>query len=165
MTFTDVEEFKKIGFTGFKSINELFFNSSLIPDIKGVYCIFHLNDKGCDFLLEGCGGHFKKKNPNVALLELQNNWVKNTNVIYIGKAGGEGKKATLRSRLKQYLQFGQGKPVGHWGGRYIWQLKDSQDLIICWKPLGKQEPRAYEAELISEFVSKFGKRPFANLVD
>jgi hypothetical protein len=118
-----------------------------------------------EFLEKGCGGHFKGKNPNVAISELQKNWVNDAKVVYIGKAGGTGKKATLKSRLKQYLHFGLGKPVGHWGGRLIWQLKHSSDLVICWKSLPTDEPRDYEAKLIKLFISKFGKRPFANLAD
>ena len=92
MNFTEVEDLKKLGFIGFKSIGQLFSDNSSIPDIKGVYCIFYNNDMACDFLVEGCGGHFKKKNPNVTLLDLQKNWVNESKVVYIGKAGGEGKK-------------------------------------------------------------------------
>jgi hypothetical protein len=165
MTFNNIDEFKDLGFVGFKSINELFLNSSILPNERGVYCIFHSKNGNREFIEVGCGGHFKGKNPNVSLLDLETNWVKDAKVVYIGKAGGAGKQATLRSRLKQYLNFGQGKPVGHWGGRLIWQLKHSSDLIICWKPLPNIEPREYEAELIKSFFTKFGKRPFANLAD
>jgi hypothetical protein len=28
---------------------------------------------------------------------------------------------------------GRGELAGHWGGRYIWQLSDSADLIAAWK--------------------------------
>ena len=52
MNFTDVEDFKKSGFTGFKSIGELFVDSSSIPDVKGVYCIFYNDDMVCDFLID-----------------------------------------------------------------------------------------------------------------
>ncbi len=34
------------------------------------------------------GGHFKKRNPTVELLELENKWIANSIVIYIGKVGG-----------------------------------------------------------------------------
>lgn len=44
------------------------------------------------------------------------------------------------------MSFGQGKPVGHWGGRLIWQLEDVKDLIVCWKVLEKEEPRDVEKE-------------------
>jgi hypothetical protein len=165
MTFNNINEFKDLGFVGFKSISDLFLNNSILPNERGVYCIFHPLNRNSEFVEVGCGGYFKGKNPNVSLIDLETNWVEDANLIYIGKAGGSGKKATLRSRLKQYLNFGQGKPVGHWGGRLIWQLKHSSNLLICWKELPTIEPREYEAELIKSFVSKFGKRPFANLAN
>ena len=106
----------------------------------------------------GTGGYFKGKNPNVTLSELNANWVENTKVVYIGKA------TSLKPRLKQYFSFGQGKNVGHYGGRFIWQLRYSKELIVCWKSLST-DPREYEADLIKQFVELFGKRPFANLKD
>ncbi|WP_208644989.1 hypothetical protein [Mucilaginibacter kameinonensis] len=165
LTFNDLKEFKEMGFEGFKSISELFQSSSTLPDEQGVYCILTPINGICNFLEVGCGGHFKGKNPNVSLQELKRNWVLGSQVIYIGKAGGEGRKSTLRTRLRQYLKFGHGKPVGHWGGRLIWQIQNSSDLIVCWKSLPSQEPREYEAELIRHFVSRFGQRPFANFTD
>ncbi len=90
---------------------------------------------------------------------LKSKWVDNTKVVYIGKA------TSLKSRLKQYFSFGQGKNIGHYGGRFIWQVKYSKDLIVCWKSLPTDERREFEANLIKLFVSVFGKRPFANLAD
>ena len=159
MTFNDIEEIKNAGFTGFKKMSELFLDSSMLPDNKGVYFILNLDNKPGEFLAVGTGGYFKGKNPNVSLKELKSNWVVNTKVVYIGKA------TSLKSRLRQYFGFGQGKNIGHYGGRFIWQLKYSKDLVVCWKSLLTDEPRAFEANLIKIFVSKFGKRPFANLVD
>jgi hypothetical protein len=165
MDFNNIDSIKKEGFSGFKTMSELFIDDSSIPKIKGVYLVLHVNGKKPDFLPTGTGGHFKGKDPNVSLDELRSNWVDNSLVVYIGKAGGATSSATLHSRLKQYLKFGQGKNVGHWGGRLIWQLKHADDLIICWKPLPNEDPRTIESQLIKEFVSKFSKRPFANLVD
>jgi hypothetical protein len=85
--------------------------------------------------------------------------------MYIGKAGGEASNATIKSRLKQYFGFGQGKNVGHWGGRLIWQLASSKSLIVCWKTLPNDDPRLFETQLIRNFVSEFKNRPFANLAD
>jgi len=65
--------------------------------MKGVYCILCCNNQKCEFLKPGCGGHFKNKDPNVSLSELQANWIENTDVVYIGKAGGAGKITTLTS--------------------------------------------------------------------
>lgn len=165
MNFTDIDEIKKNGFIGFIKIDDLFRDSSIIPNIKGVYLILHLDNRTPNFLTIGSGGHFKGKNPNVSLTELESNWVDNTIVVYIGKAGSDRSRATLRSRLKQYFGFGQGKNIGHYGGRFIWQIKSSKDLIVCWKSLPTEDPRTIESNLIRQFVSTFGHRPFANLVD
>jgi hypothetical protein len=165
MNFTDIKQLEQFGFIGFKSIKELQSNPSILPSTPGVYLILRPDKAVKEFLEIGCGGHFKGKNPNVGLTELISNWVDNTKVLYIGKAGGLGRQATLKSRLKQYLDFGKGKPVGHWGGRLIWQLKNSNELIICWKPLITEEPREFEGKLIQLFYSRYNKRPFANLAD
>ena len=84
-------------------------------------------------------------------------------MIYIGKAGGSNSRATLHSRLKQYMRFGEGEPVGHWGGRLIWQLENHRELTVCYKTLANSEPREEEKKLILEFESIHGKIPFANL--
>lgn len=118
------------------------------------------------FLEVGTGGFFKEQDPNVAVEELQEKWVDGSHVMYIGKAGGKEGKATLKSRLKQYLGFGAGKAVGHRGGRYIWQLSDSRSLVVCWKILHDEEPRDVEARMIQDFKREHnGQRPFANLQD
>ena len=165
MDFNNIDDIKKAGFTGFKKMSELFIDSSSIPKIKGVYLVLNPNFKKAEYLQIGTGGHFKGKNPNITLDELKSNWVDNSLVVYIGKAGSETSNATLHSRLKQYFGFGQGKNIGHWGGRLIWQLKNSADLVVCWKALPTADPRTVEADLIQDFVSKFSNRPFANLAD
>jgi hypothetical protein len=163
MNFT-IEGIKKEAFTGFKTMKELFNDNSAIPQMKGIYMVLNLS-KEKEFLSVGTGGFFKGKNPNVSIQELENNWVENAIVVYIGKAGGEESDATLQSRLGQYFRFGQGKNVGHYGGRLIWQLKNSADLVVCWKELPTEDPRMVETGLIREFVTQFSKRPFANLTD
>jgi hypothetical protein len=165
MDFNSIDQIKKAGFIGFKKMSELLVDSSAIPKIKGVYLVLNPNYKKAEYLQIGTGGHFKGKNPNVLIDELKSNWVENSLVVYIGKAGSETSKATLNSRLKQYFGFGQGKSIGHWGGRFIWQLKHCNDLIVCWKPLLNENPRTTENILIKKFVSEFSKRPFANLTD
>ena len=164
MDFKDIEQIKKAGFLGFKTMKELFAYSSSIPKIMGVYLILNQTKK-IEFLTVGTGGHFKGKNPNVSLSGLKEHWVDDTIVVYIGKAGKAGSKATLRSRLQQYFGFGQGKNIGHYGGRLIWQLGNSNDLVVCWKPLPDDDPRTVEAELIRQFVEQYSKRPFANLTN
>jgi hypothetical protein len=165
MNFNNLEEIKSHGFQGFQKISDLQSNPSPLPNQMGVYFVLRLETTPPSFLEKGCGGFFKGKDPNVSLLELKDNWVDGAMVVYIGKAGSLSGDATLKSRLKQYLSFGQGKNIGHYGGRLIWQLKDSKDLVLCWKSLSTEEPRDVENDLIREFRQLYGKRPFANLTD
>jgi hypothetical protein len=161
--FTSLEGIKEAGFIGFKKIRDLSFDTSAIPDSMGVYMVLYFGAEPAEFLRVGTGGHFKGKDPNVSIEVLKANWVNSAKVVYIGKAGGEGKGATLQSRLKQYIKFGAGYDIGHYGGRLIWQLKNSKDLLICWKRLNNENPRNTEAEMIQEFIGQYGKMPFANL--
>lgn len=155
------DELIEAGFKGFKTVSQMIDNGlSTVTSAGGVYMILYFNPTGAmpQFLPVGTGGFFKGKDPNVSIEELQANWVDGTPVVYIGKA------TSLKSRLSQYMRFGQGANVGHFGGRYIWQIPGSENLLVCWKPTDS-DPRTVEAELIQQFVSEFGKRPFANLRD
>ncbi|NOQ24745.1 MAG: hypothetical protein GQ564_05215 [Bacteroidales bacterium] len=163
MNFNDIKEIQKSGFSGFKTVDELWTDKSCIPKTKGVYLVINPTFKKTDFILSGVGGFFKGKDPNVNISELKNNLVLNSQVVYIGKAGSPTGKATLNSRLVQYLRFGKTKNVGHWGGRYIWQLKNYSDLIFCWKTIPNEDPREIEKYLLNLYIKQFNKRPFANL--
>jgi len=165
INFNDHGDIRNYGFSGFHRIQNLYGNLDVIPKEKGIYFVLYDHNSQPEFLPTGTGGHFKGKNPNILIPELQSNWIDVTKVIYIGKAGGGSGKATLHSRLKQYLNFGIGKPVGHWGGRLIWQIKNSGNLVLCWKTLPADDPREVEKKLIQQFKLQYGKRPYANLSD
>ncbi|MCE5198998.1 MAG: hypothetical protein ABFD54_18130 [Armatimonadota bacterium] len=152
------------GFQGFISICQLKSeNCTSVPRQMGVYVIFRESLTPPAFRAVSIGGHFKSKDPTVPEHLLREQWVVDAMVIYIGKAGGRSQTATLQSRMRQYMQFGCGKPVGHRGGRFIWQLADCEDLLVAWKPLDLQEPRQVEREMISDFIRIYGVKPFANL--
>jgi hypothetical protein len=156
MTFKTEEALKEAGFSGFTQIKELMKDCSCIPPFPGVYLVYNLSDVLPEFLPTGTGGLFKGRNPNVPVEELANKWVNDTMVVYVGKA------TSLKKRIQQYLGFGQGKSIGHYGGRYIWQLRNSTELGFCWKLCS--DPRLTESELIQLFLKQYGKLPFANLV-
>ncbi|MBN9612832.1 MAG: hypothetical protein J0H64_05135 [Actinobacteria bacterium] len=151
------------GFQGFLPVHQLAGSPTLIPNERGVYVWVRDSRAEPEFLEVDTGGHFKGRNPNVPIDELRSNWVAGSAVVYIGKAGDPDSSSTLRQRLGQYLKFGAGAAVGHWGGRYVWQLADSSDLLIAWLPLPDGFPSAVESELIDQFRAQFGERPFANL--
>jgi hypothetical protein len=49
------------------------------------------------------------------------------------------------------------------GGRHIWQLANSGNLLVCWKVTLHDVLRTVEKALIEEFERVYGKLPFANL--
>src|SRR5690606_9026441 len=138
-----------LGFKGFVTIYEIRKDYSQLPNEKGIYLILHSLDDA-KFVQTGSGGYFKMRNPNVSIDVLAMNWVSDSPILYIGKAGSIINSATLRSRLTQYFRFGQGKAVGHWGGRYIWQLENPDNLIVCWKEIENEEPAVVESALIRQ---------------
>ena len=117
------------------------------------------------FLKINRGGHFKGRDPTMPIADLEKLWVTGTPILYIGQAGGGTSKRTLRIRIRELLDFGSGKPVGHWGGRALWQMKGAEQFIISWRPLPVEDPRTVKARIIAKFKLRFGKRPFANLKD
>jgi hypothetical protein len=163
MNFNIKTELEQNGFTGFKSVEELWMDKSVLPRAKGVYLVLDPNYDNTEFLQKGVGGFFKGKNPNVPIGELKSNLVPDSLVVYIGKAGSPTGKATLYSRLGQYLKFGEGDDIGHYGGRFIWQLKNHTNLIFCWKKTPREDPREVEKQLITDYINQFGTMPFANL--
>ena len=165
-TTHSVPELRRQGFEGFSSVSDLRLGGSTeIPAEPGVYLFLHTRASSPEFLAKGSGGRYKGKDPNVTLARLQSEWVDGALIVYVGQTSS-GSKGTLRRRIDLMLRFGQGAAVGHWGGRLIWQLQDSDRLLVCWKPIRQRDPRKVESALIRSFKSMHGgKRPFANLRD
>jgi hypothetical protein len=122
--------------------------------------VYRPDDGEPDFLSSNPSGHFKGQDPTVPVATLSDNWVPGSQVVYIGKAN------LANRRLKQYARFGAGdNKVGHWGGRFIWQLVDSAELLVAWHSLSWEETaRDYEKRLLARFAELHANaRPFANL--
>ena len=162
MQFKNIENLKNLGFIGFKPVNDLWNDHRIIPNEKGVYLVLNLSLEKI-FLNKGVGGFFKQRDPNVSIEELEKKWVSDSIVVYIGQTGGNGSSGVLRKRVKQYLDFGKGKPIGHYGGRHIWQLSNYADLVFAWKVLENEDPKNIERKLIQDFIKEHGKKPFANI--
>lgn len=147
------------GFVMFDALRSGGINS--VPKAGGVYVVLREADTPPTFLASNPGGRFKRRDPTVAVSELEAKWVGGCHVIYIGKA------KNLRRRVKQYMDFGSGKAVGHWGGRYIWQVADASTLLIAWRAAASDEtPAMAEAKLMGRFKSQYsGRLPFANIAD
>lgn len=151
------------GFTGFRSLGQLDINR--VPRAPGIYAVLRPEGFERVFLAKSLGARFKKRDPSLPQPALEAEWIENADVLYIGKAGpGSTGNRGLRKHIQEFTDFGRGKPVGHWDGRLIWQLADSQSLVIAWKELAAEEVNHAEAAYHAEFVSIYGKLPFANLV-
>ena len=151
-----VEGWRQAGYSGFVALATL--DTSRIPTGPGTYAVLRNEHEPAQFTAASSGGRFKGKDPAVDRAQLASNWVPDTETLYIGKAN------ELSQRLRQFRDFGNGRAVGHWGGRYIWQLADSRSLLICWS-VSTGDPLLVEQQLIADFVAAHGARPFANLRD
>lgn len=157
-----IDGLKAVGFVGFVRFADL--PQAGVPRTAGVYVVVRPSGTPPTFLDQSIAGRFKGKDPTVALEKLSSKWLPRSQVVYIGKADvGASSDRSLRKRLDEYQRHGAGEPVGHWGGRYLWQLSDSADLLVCWKEVPTSQAESVESELIAEFIEQFGALPFANL--
>jgi hypothetical protein len=121
---TDLEA---AGFVGWQTWDELrAAGFAAVPTDPAAYIVYRPSSSGPTFLKTSPAGHHKGKNPTESIDVLEKNWVPTSRVVYVGKAN------VANRRLSELARFGAGANVGHKGGRYIWQLADSDDLLVAW---------------------------------
>jgi Protein of unknown function (DUF2510) len=158
----DRGEMERRGFRGFVRFNDL--PLSDVPPLPGVYCVVRPSDEPPEFLASSPAGHFKGIDPTVSVIDLESNWVSGARVVYLGKAGaGASGTRGLRKRLDEFRAFGAGRPVGHQGGKRIWQLTDSAELLVGWMTTADGVAKDVERRLLAEFRVRYGQLPFANM--
>lgn len=149
------------GFVGFVPFSAL--PASEVPTEPGVYAVLRTSVAPPTFLDTSTASRFKGKDPSVSVDVLASKWVVGPEVIYVGKAtpGNTGRRG-LRKRLDEYRRSGAGEPVGHWGGRYIWQLADQAELLVAWNP-APEDATTVESRMLRDFIDRYRALPFANL--
>src|SRR5664279_4898726 len=143
------------GFEGWVRFADL---ESALPDIPtavaGIYVV--LRERGADppgWVTPSPVGTTWRGDLSVAIEQLEANWVPGAQVVYIGKA----KNRRLRSRLREFLRYGQARGGRHAGGRLIWQLPDPWTLRVAWRVLPHEASAlAAEGELIAAFRTVYG---------
>ncbi|MCC3293623.1 hypothetical protein LJ756_03170 [Arthrobacter sp. zg-Y411] len=154
---------KEHGFTGFRPLRDL--DTNRIPQRQGIFAVLRSPGMKPRFLAKSTAGIFKKKDPSLSQADLAAEWVDDADVLFLGKAGAGSKgNRGLRRQISEFVDFGRGKPPGHWDGRLIWQLADAESLLVAWKELPPEELTPALAEYQAEFVRQYGRLPFANLV-
>jgi hypothetical protein len=146
------------GFVRFKGVD-----LQAIPTGEGVYVVLRETDTQPRFLERNPAGRFKGKDPTVPVDELTHDWPTGSHCVYIGKAslGATGQRG-LQQRIREFRQYGDGKAVGHSGGRRIWQLSDADDYVLAWLPTPSDDCGNVEAELLSDFKKRHGRLPIGN---
>jgi hypothetical protein len=144
-------------FRGFLPLSQLKGSGcrSVTPE-PGVYAVLRPAIVKPTFLSRNHGGRFKGQDPSVEVPVLQRRWVEGTQLLYFGKTDD------LKRRIDELCRFGSGEPIGHWGGRYMWQIAGSDEFIIAWLPTS--DPMGEHRTLMDEFRAAFGSWPFANIL-
>lgn len=148
------------GFKGFRQIDKLALDLDEVPQVKGIYVMLYTSSEYPNFCKNGSGGWFKGEDPNEDKDFLEDRWVHGAIVVYIGMSD-----RPLRTRVSEFLKFGNGQNIGHRGGRLVWQIQERRQLALCWKAYGEypRTVREIERAMIAEFEATYGKRPFANI--
>lgn len=147
------------GFGGFEPFAAL--PSAPVPDAPGVYVVLRTSEGPPRFLDRSPAGTYQDRVTTVDPSILQRRWVPSAPAVYIGKAGPSAKRS-LATRLSEYRRFGAGEDgVAHYGGRLIWQLAESAELIVGWRVA--YHPPCEEARLIATFRNVYGAPPLANI--
>ncbi len=149
------------GFEGFIRVADL--ATATVPDEPGLYVVLREDADTPAFRTESVGGWFKDQDPSVPVSALEDAWVEDAQVLYVGGTGNGGSEATLRVRLDQLRRYAAGEPVGHTGGRYLWQLRDRHRLLVAWKTMPDGDVKAAKSDLLAEFWDEYAALPFANL--
>lgn len=146
------------GFLGFVPVADLRASRCAdIPRLSGVYVVYRTDETTPAFLEQSVGGHFNGHDPTVPIVTLGSKWIVGATTVYIGKAA----TSTLQVRVRLLMDYGAGRPVGHQGGRYLWQLAGSERFLVAWRV--DPQATALENEMLIAFATRWGGYPFANI--
>ena len=154
------------GFEGFLTVGQLHADGcERVPNEPGVYAMVRESLAAPEFLKRSVAPIYCGEDPTQPIEALGERWVPGAQVLFFGIAPGPGVRSLLRQRVKRYLRFGHGRVVGHWSGRFVWQLRDHGALRVGWKRTSAEDAGPTEARLQRSFREHHGVIPFANVRD
>jgi hypothetical protein len=153
--------FAEYGFTNSSSVSDfLWSHVSRIPRGSGTFAVLREDPSDPRFLATSNASEVKGRDPSVSPNELSARWINGCPLLYVGKS------RQLRDALDRLVRFGSGEPVGYWGGRYLWQLANSDSLTIAWRCTENEDEADHLRLLIlGIFKDVYGRMPFANVTD
>lgn len=145
--------FRAAGWHGFVRLTTI--SPATLPVEHGVYVV--LRDASKPPVFVDPRSMPKRRRAWYAHAQLESRWVIGAEVVYLGKAGSAG---GLRERVIDFAR----NASGHSGGRSIWQLADSGDLLVAWVETPGEDPQDLEDQLLFGFQRDHdGRLPFANV--
>ena len=162
------EDARVAEFTGFVTVGECI-NIGLPNDTSlnqcGVYLVCDLSESEPVFIPPAVAREMGNVVKPWSVRRLEVKWVDAVEVLYIGLAGARSYRS-LRKRLRDLVRHARGDTTDrgpHKGGEILWQLRDYEQLVVCWRPTGMPPaPRELERTLLASFESSVGRLPFAN---
>ncbi len=95
---------------------------------------------------------------SVPVETLQEKWVENAEVLYIGKCSSKTK--TAKKLVLKHIAFWNGKNVSAYGGKVIGQIQNFDNLQVWY--LECDNPSQMKDRLLNAFEEQYGNLPFAN---
>lgn len=90
------------GFTGFETVASLrATRCAAVPPLPGVYVVVRPSPDVPRFMPRSIGGHFKGRDPTVAVTMLRARWIPGAPTFYIGEA----ERSTLRTRVRLLVDY------------------------------------------------------------
>jgi hypothetical protein len=142
-------ELERVGFVGFVPLIGM--DRTQLPRRHGVYVVVHQLDQEPEFL----DSNVIDKWPPYQPAHLRERWLTDVPVVYIGKAEG---KVGLHRRVGAFSR----QATNHSGGRSLWQLEKSEDLLVAWLETPGESALAVEQQYLQAFKAEHGSYPFAN---
>jgi hypothetical protein len=152
-----IDHLRDLGFIGFVPLASLPKRCPSLTAEPGVYVVVRDPASTHGYLDRSVGGRFKGQDGTVDVPTLTDAWVPGPDCLYIGQT-----TTRVRSRVECLVAYGRGEPVGHRGGRYLWQLRQHGELLVAWQV--NDDPIRLERELLDAFETGYGRLPFASLV-